>query len=191
MRFSLVLLLAASTFLGCSESEDVSPLIENLQTSMESRFRALENNLKAFQNEARSETELILSALDTDFTPVIDEIQSTREFIEETIEPEFECNLYDEWMGIWEYTPSFLDYAKTGIEFHTKGDFDILVWSVVEDRWEVLLDGVYWVCSDTFIWIVWNEDGDSIGAYGVWSIENKARLELRLHNDNELYFTKT
>ena len=188
MKFAAVL-LAALVLISCSESKDTSPLIENLQTSMESRFRALENNLNSFQNERRSEVELILSTLNVDFEPVINEIQSTRDFIAEAIKPEFECNLYEDWVGIWEHTPSFLDYAQTGIEFRANGNCDILVWSVIEDEWEVLLEGVYWVCSDTFIWIFWNDNDDSIGAYGVWSIEGKT-LELNFYNENEVHLTK-
>ena len=188
MRF-LVLTCMAMVVLGCSESKDVSPLIENLQTSMESRFRVLENSLNSFQNERRSEAELILSTLNVDFEPVINEIQSTRDFIAEVIKPEFECNLYEDWVGTWEHTPSILDYAQTGIEFHANGNFDIMVWSVIEDEWEILLEGVYWICSDTFIWIFWDVDDDSAGTYGAWSIEGKT-LELNYYNENEAYLTK-
>lgn len=184
---SIMLLFLALILLSCSESEDVTPLIEDLQRDI----NGIRFTLEALGSRI-SRTEDI-TPLIADVQKAIENLEGEVDFLIEDSESKFnsltsliesnvkvECDLYGDWMGSWKHIPSIFDDAESGFRFHDNGDCEFI--AKTNRGWESILDGRYWVCSESYVLIFFSDDGPTV-VFGTWKLEGGALTLLWFDGD--------
>ena len=184
---TVTLLFAALILLSCSESEDVTPLIEDLQRDI----NGIQFTLEALGSRiSRSED---ITPLIADVQKAIEDLEGEVDFLIEDSQSKFntltsliesnvrvECDLYDDWLGSWKHIPSIFNDAESAFRFHDNGDCELI--GKANRGWESLLDGRYWVCSESYVIIFFGEEGPSV-YFGTWSINRDALTLLWFDGD--------
>ena len=204
----ITLLFVALILLSCSESEDVTPLIEDLQRDV----KAIQFALEALSSRISRSDDITLVIADIQeaiedlqresegIPPLISDLQETVEnlegevdFLIEDSDTKFnaltgliestvrvECDLYSDWQGSWKHVPSIFNDAESGFRFHDNGECELI--GNDNGGWTSLLEGRYWVCSESYILIFFSDEGPSV-FFGTYTLNGDALTLLWFDGD--------